>query len=159
VGVVDPDVDVWTVPAAAPRAEGDEAARRLAQVEEMVARTHERAAEFYETWLDRQVRGDVAEFARRARRHRESASSARSVERAVNRVLRMFEVRVEASAGGAGRPLVLLAGLSRLRVLVDRRIEEAVAACRRDGATWAQIASALGITRQTAHERYRHLSG
>jgi hypothetical protein len=138
----------------------DESVRRLAQVEEMVARTHERAAELYETWLDQQVGGVPGGLEQRAQRYRENAAAARSGERIAARMLSSFEARIDALPNrGEARHLVALAALERLRVLTDRRIEETVAAGRRSGLTWAQIAAALGVTRQTAHERYRHRSG
>jgi hypothetical protein len=140
-------------------ARADETARRLAQVEEMVARTHERAAELYEAWLDRQAGGPPDEFQQRVRLHRETASAVRSGERLAPRVLRAFEERIAALPNvGEARHLVVLAALARLRMLTDRRIEETVAAGRRSGATWTQIAAALGVTRQTAHQRYRDRS-
>lgn len=37
------------------------------------------------------------------------------------------------------------------------RLEAAVRDARADGATWAQIGAAAGITRQAAHERWGHL--
>ncbi len=135
----------------------DDSLRRVAQVEEMVARTHERAAELYETWSGRQVALGAAELEQRARRHREIAAATRSVERLAERTLQGFEARVDAGPQrtGKARHLVVLAAWERLRVLVGRRITDTVAAARRDGATWTEIAAALGVTRQTAHERYR----
>src|SRR4051794_14787471 len=54
------------------------AVESAALVEEMVARTHERAAELYESWLKRRgaPRGEGLE--RRAQVHRELADAARS---------------------------------------------------------------------------------
>jgi hypothetical protein len=139
----------------------DDPLRKVAQLEEMVARTHERAAELYESWLEQ--RTDPATDAApgslrsRARRHREMAASARSVQRLAARSLQGFEARLAAgtAAPGKERQIAVLAGLELLRRLLDRRIEEVVWAGRQDGATWAEIASALRVTRQTAHERYR----
>ena len=37
---------------------------------------------------------------------------------------------------------------------VERMLREAVDAARTDGATWAEIGDALGVTRQAAHERF-----
>jgi hypothetical protein len=68
-------------------------------------------------------------------------------------------VDVGSGRTGKARHLVVLAALERLRTLADRRIAETVAAGRRATATWAEIATALGIARQTAHERYRHRAG
>ncbi len=136
----------------------DDSLRRVAQVEEMVARTHERAAELYETWSGRQGASGSAELEHRARRHREIAAAARSVERLAERTLKGFEARVDVGPqrSGKARHLVVLGAWERLRVLVDRRVTDTVVASRREGATWAEIASALGVARQTAHERYRH---
>jgi hypothetical protein len=39
----------------------------------------------------------------------------------------------------------------------DARLDRAVAAARRSGTSWAQIAREVGISRQSAHERWRHL--
>lgn len=36
-------------------------------------------------------------------------------------------------------------------------LELFIARAQHWGATWAEIADALGITRQSAHQRYRHL--
>jgi hypothetical protein len=131
--------------------------RRVAQLEEMVARTHERAAELYETWLARQVDTRSRDLEWRAQRHRELAAKVRSVERVAARTLDGFESRIETGTPRAGkaRQLLVLSALERLRVLVDARIATTVEAGRREGATWAEIAAALGITRQSAHERYR----
>jgi hypothetical protein len=123
----------------------------------MVARTHERAAELYEAWSGRPGAAGSADLEHRARRHREIAAAARSVDRLAERTLQGFEARVDTGPQGSGkaRHLVVLAAWERLRVRVDRRITDTVAAGRREGATWAEIAAALGVTRQTAHERYR----
>ena len=39
----------------------------------------------------------------------------------------------------------------------DAALERAVATAIHRGATWAEIADGLGVTRQSAHERYRQL--
>lgn len=41
---------------------------------------------------------------------------------------------------------------------VDVLREFAVTHMLRDGRTWAEVGHALGITRQAAHQRFRHLS-
>ena len=135
----------------------DDALRKVAQLEEMVARTHERAAELYETWLEQRSDATSNSLSRRAQRHREMAAAVRSVHRLAARSLQGFEARLAAGvvASGKARQLAVLAGLDHLRHLLDRRIEEVVAAGRAEGASWAEIASALRVTRQTAHERYR----
>ena len=40
----------------------------------------------------------------------------------------------------------------------QRRLDEAVAVARAAGATWGQIGAAAGMTRQSAHQRWGHLS-
>jgi hypothetical protein len=132
--------------------------RRVAQLEEMVARTHERAAELYETWLGRQATAGSVDLQRRAQRHREIAATARSAERLTERALREFQTRIETVTPrtGKARHLLTLSALEGLHALISSRIAETVGASRQEGATWAEIAAALGVTRQTAHERYRH---
>jgi hypothetical protein len=138
-------------------ADADESERRIAQVEEMVARTHDRAAEMYENWVERHVNARFEGLEHRARRHRELAAAARSIDNLAERTVRGFEARVEVGAPvGKARQLVALSALQRLRVLLEQRIEETVVAGRREGASWAEIATALRVTRQTAHGRYRH---
>jgi hypothetical protein len=142
-----------------PPGDSGDTVRRAAQLEEMVARTHERAAELYETWLERQGgRAGSVDLERRARRHRELAATARSAERLAERTLREFQMRIETGSPrtGKARHLLALSALEGLRVLINSRIAETVGLGRREGATWAEIAAALGVTRQTAHERYRH---
>ena len=137
----------------------EDALRRIVALEEMVARTHERAAELYESWLD-QVGPRLDGLADRARRHRERAAATRSVERRAERTLQRFEAWVGAGvpSHGKARSLVALAALARLRRLLDARIEELVAVGRREGASWTDIGAALHVTRQTAHERYRRVA-
>jgi hypothetical protein len=49
-------------------------------------------------------------------------------------------------------------GTNRARVATaDAALERAVATAIHWGATWAEIADGLGVTRQSAHERYRQL--
>lgn len=50
--------------------------------------------------------------------------------------------------------LVLLAAASQARDEADRALLEAVRAARRGGATWHQIGEVLGVTKQTAWERF-----
>lgn len=42
---------------------------------------------------------------------------------------------------------------------VDDQIAHTVAAARRSGESWTTIGQALGVTRQTAWQRYRHIDG
>ncbi len=73
----------------------------------------------------------------------------------------------EAEPGRMVRPSPQLASLGHASVardqartavdLADRAVEEAVTAARRAGHSWAEIAVALGVKRQSAHKRYSHL--
>jgi hypothetical protein len=140
--------------------EPGDGAHRIAELEEMVARTHERAAELYEGWVRLQPGPQTVGLEARARRHRERAAAARSFERLAERAVQRFEVGIAAGTPlqGKARQLVVLAALECLRRLLDGRIEEVVAAGRREGASWAEIGASLRVTRQTAHERYRSRS-
>jgi hypothetical protein len=135
----------------------DPALRQAARLEEMVAQTHERAADLYERWLKQYGDGAAVTLRARADRHRTLAADGRSVPRAAERSLSGFEARLVETvpAPGKTRHLAVLAGLEHLRRLVDRRIEELVTAARREGASWAEVGAALRVSRQTAHERYR----
>jgi hypothetical protein len=139
------------------RMDPDCALRQAAQLEEMAARTHERAAELYESWLKHRGRTQQGGLEHRARMHREIAVATRSVDCLAERTLHGFEARLEAGtpSTGAARSLVTLSALARLRDLIERRIAKWVAAGRREGASWAEIGTALHVTRQTAHQRYR----
>ena len=48
------------------------------------------------------------------------------------------------------------AAATRLRT-ADNDLEAAVARALHWGASWAQIGDTLGVTRQSAHRRFRHL--
>src|SRR5690349_6807968 len=50
-----------------------------------------------------------------------------------------------------------LSDVSQLRQLLDRAELAAVRAARRHGLSWAEIATRLGVTRQSAWERWRDL--
>lgn len=41
----------------------------------------------------------------------------------------------------------------------ERRLDVAVVLARASGATWGEIGSAAGMTRQSAHQRWGHLAG
>jgi PASTA domain-containing protein len=56
-----------------------------------------------------------------------------------------------------GDPLGALSDVGRLRRLLDEAELEAVRAARRAGRSWAEIAIKLGVTRQSAWERWRDL--
>jgi hypothetical protein len=131
--------------------------RRIAQFEEMAAATHERAAELYESWLKHNTGTSLAALEHRARQHRDIADVSRSVERLAERTLTGFEARLDRGGASDQRSgnLAALAALDRLRALVGHRVDETVEMCRHEGATWEDIGSALHVTRQTAHERYR----
>jgi hypothetical protein len=51
-------------------------------------------------------------------------------------------------------PADALAAVVALRRLADRLEFAAVEQAVRDGWTWAQVAEALGVTRQAAHKRH-----
>lgn len=53
-------------------------------------------------------------------------------------------------------PESALAAVVAFRRTADRLEAAAVAAAVRQGWTWAQIAEALGVTRQAVHKKYAH---
>ena len=55
---------------------------------------------------------------------------------------------------GAVDPLLLLVTLADGAAKVDDKIEELVAHCRSTGKSWTQIGQALGMTKQSAWERF-----
>jgi len=71
----------------------------------------------------------------------------------VRRVLRAYSRRVAAGDIEALRGLVTLAGD------VETAIRTAVIGLREHHYSWAEIAARLGITRQTAHERWGRRGG
>lgn len=56
-----------------------------------------------------------------------------------------------------GDPLAALSDIGRLRRLLDEAELGAVREARRAGKSWAEIATKLGVTRQSAWERWRDL--
>lgn len=70
-----------------------------------------------------------------------------------------FTARVIAGAGrrAAGSDQEELYQLLRLREVVDEAIVEAVRGLRTSGATWQDIADAIGVTRQAAFKRWHEL--
>ncbi len=52
------------------------------------------------------------------------------------------------------KPAEALAAVSSLRMMADKLERSAVKEALQQGWTWAQIAEALGITRQAAHKRH-----
>lgn len=62
--------------------------------------------------------------------------------------------------GSTDDPAATMAAVIALRRLADRLEREAVDVAIDRGWTWAQIAQALGVTRQAAHKRHsRRLHG
>lgn len=53
-------------------------------------------------------------------------------------------------------PAEALAAVVALRRLADRLERAAVGAAIGEGWTWAQVAQALGVTRQAAHKKHSH---
>ena len=99
----------------------------------------------------------TAPAALRDRNHAEERADA---ERQAELVLRVYEKGTARRHHLArGRELALLAALVHLDQRLRQRIDERVDACRHDGATWAEIAAALGTSRQAAHERFGRRSG
>jgi hypothetical protein len=73
----------------------------------------------------------------------------------VARILRAFARRV-------GDDLDALGTLKDMRAELDAAMDDAVARLRNDPdqpASWAEIGAQLGITRQTAQERFAHVGG
>jgi len=56
-------------------------------------------------------------------------------------------------------PDVALRAVARLRRLVEQLEAEQVAAARRAGWSWQDIAVRLGVTKQTVHRKYRRYEG
>src|SRR5947209_8139278 len=55
---------------------------------------------------------------------------------------------------GVVDPLVLLVALADGAAKVDDKIDDVVAYCRHAGKSWTQIGQALGISKQSAWEKY-----
>lgn len=53
-------------------------------------------------------------------------------------------------------PADRLAAVVALRELADRLEDAAVEVAMRDGWSWAQVAEALGVTRQAVHKKHQH---
>ena len=69
------------------------------------------------------------------------------------RVALVMPVDLSITAGVVD-PLVLLVALADGAAKVDDKIEELVALCRSTGKSWTQIGQALGMTKQSAWERF-----
>jgi hypothetical protein len=63
-------------------------------------------------------------------------------------------VRFALNASKVEEPLLMLLHVTAAMDLLDDRRRDLVAECRRRGRSWADIASALGVTRQSAWDRY-----
>src|SRR4051794_34212101 len=66
----------------------------------------------------------------------------------------LARAHVATYADGQLRPGELLEGAARLVAGAEQALRMAVVAERLRGTSWAQIGEALGVTRQSAHERY-----
>jgi hypothetical protein len=55
-------------------------------------------------------------------------------------------------------PLQALGVLAEVERWQRPLLEKAVANARTNGSSWAEIGTALGVTRQSAHERFRHVT-
>ncbi|WP_052850722.1 helix-turn-helix domain-containing protein [Streptomyces avicenniae] len=51
-------------------------------------------------------------------------------------------------------PLVALAAMARLRAELERAEAVLVRRARNEGATWPQIAAALGVSKQAVHKKH-----
>jgi transcriptional regulator of acetoin/glycerol metabolism len=61
-----------------------------------------------------------------------------------------------AARAAGGRDLdAALRGVARLRRLAEQLEADQVAAARRAGWSWQEIAERLGVTKQTVHRKYR----
>jgi hypothetical protein len=54
----------------------------------------------------------------------------------------------------AESPLAVLKAMSRMKALFDTYMEAAVGEARERGASWSDVAEALGRTRQSVHKQY-----
>ena len=58
----------------------------------------------------------------------------------------------------ADSPLAAMKAMSRMKQLLDAYLEAAVGEARERGASWADIAEALGRSRQAVHKQYGGVS-
>ena len=68
--------------------------------------------------------------------------------RFVSRIIRAFSRRVAAG------DIACLSLLTSLRVEIDEGMSNAVAGLRAEGYSWSEIGTAVGITKQSAYERW-----
>lgn len=61
------------------------------------------------------------------------------------------------AAAPPGDALPRLERLHRNFILLRRALDDVVLEAREDGATWDEIARALGVSRQAANRRFKHL--
>ncbi|MFI7613532.1 hypothetical protein ACIBP6_20110 [Nonomuraea terrae] len=59
----------------------------------------------------------------------------------------------------ADRPLAALTLLSQVESWQRTLLDQAVAAARQNGSSWAEVGEAMGISKQSAHERFRDHAG
>jgi hypothetical protein len=57
----------------------------------------------------------------------------------------------------SGDPLIALGDVRTVRAYLDEREVEFVKRARQHGKSWAEIAASVGVTRQTAWERWQEL--
>lgn len=67
-----------------------------------------------------------------------------------------LDIAAEAPINRRVRELQVLSGLNALGTAVSHRIAEMVQLCREQGASWAEIAAMLHVSKQAAHERFGH---
>jgi hypothetical protein len=73
----------------------------------------------------------------------------------VNQTERSLRALVDAVAGEGAGHLARALAATAMADLATRIAREEVMSARDDGATWAAVGDAFGITTQTAHERFR----
>jgi DNA-directed RNA polymerase specialized sigma24 family protein len=66
----------------------------------------------------------------------------------------MNEATKLASAAGSRDPAVGLRAVASLRLLLEELQELQVENARREGWSWQEIASVLGVSKQAVHKRY-----
>lgn len=80
--------------------------------------------------------------------------------RSPGETVRRFELdaAAEAPIDRRVRELHVLSTLHALETVVSQRIVELVQICREQRASWSEIAAALHVSKQAAHERFGHRS-